>query len=208
MRLPGRPLTAAFLLFLTAGFLAAEPVGRILERARSQLGTPYRSGGIAPGGFDCSGFVSWLYRPTVPGLPRISKDQAGTGTPVQAGDWQPGDLLFYATGSDSSRINHVAVWIGNGQIIHSISGGPETGVVVTPADSRYWSRRYVTSRRVLTDAERPPEEPAVPIPEADGPEAPAERSPWDSFDGILEGDFHLWLEKENEAFEAYKKQNG
>ena len=107
--------------------------------------------------------------------------------------------------------------MGNGRIIHSISGGPETGVVVTEADSRYWSRRYVTARRVLAAESRPeeprpeeprPEEPTMPRPEPVEPEPSTERSPWDTFDGILEGDFHLWLEQEKEAFEAYKQQNG
>ena len=50
--------------------------------------------------------------------------------------WQPGDLLFYATGADPGRINHVAIWYGDGHVIHSISDGPETGVVLTPANAR------------------------------------------------------------------------
>ncbi|MCK5735632.1 MAG: C40 family peptidase, partial [Spirochaetaceae bacterium] len=178
---------------------AAEPVSGILHNARSLIGTPYRTGGIAPGGFDCSGFVSYLYRPTLPEIPRISRSMAVYGQSVEYGNWLPGDLLFYATGSDPSRINHVAIWYGEKTIIHSISDGPETGVVITPSDSRYWSRRYITSKRVLTET---PE--IMPIPDIEI----EENSPWDDFDGILRGDFDSWQQADKDAFEKYKKENG
>ena len=194
--------------------IGAEPVSVILQRAASQLGTPYRSGGMAPGGFDCSGFISYLYRPTLPGLPRLSRDMARSGNPVNGGSWLPGDLLFYATGSDPNRINHVAIWYGDGHIIHSISDGPETGVVITPADARYWNRRYVSSRRVLPDNAAPlpdnpllqenPSDTALPRPSS----SEAEKSPWNDFEGYLRGDFEAWKSADEEAFEAYKRENG
>ncbi|RKX75303.1 MAG: peptidase P60 [Spirochaetes bacterium] len=190
------------LLFLITGFTAAETVSLILSKADSLTGTPYRTGGIAPGGFDCSGFVSYLYRPTLPDIPRVSRDMAGTGEPVDFGEWRPGDLLFYATGSDPSRINHVAIWYGNGVIIHSISDGPETGVVETPSKARYWQERYISSRRVLPEVPKPVET----ISPADV--SPEEPSPWDDFEGILRGDFAAWQQADKEAFEAYKKENG
>ncbi|RKX86075.1 MAG: hypothetical protein DRP70_10730 [Spirochaetes bacterium] len=201
-------LIISVLIFVTE-FATAEAVSLILSKADSLKGTPYRTGGIAPGGFDCSGFVSYLYRPTLPDIPRISRDMAGIGKPVNFGEWRPGDLLFYATGSDSSRINHVAIWYSNGIIIHSISDGPETGVVETPSNARYWKERYISSRRIL------PEE----IPETQGESQLAktippaeisstEPSPWDNFEGILRGDFDAWQQADKEAFEAYKKENG
>ncbi|MDF1568380.1 MAG: C40 family peptidase [Spirochaetaceae bacterium] len=191
--------------------LGAEPVTDILGRASSLLGTPYRSGGIQPGGFDCSGFVSYLIRPAVPGLPRISRDMARTGNSVGYGEWKPGDLLFYATGTDPSQINHVAIWYGNGAVIHSISDGPETGVVLTPAEARYWKQRYVSARRVLPDQGTAiPETPGPTDPSpADIPKPPAvEESPWNDFEGYLRGDFDAWRQADQDAFEAYRKQNG
>lgn len=201
-------LIISVLIFFTE-FATAESVTSILRKAESLKGTPYRTGGIAPGGFDCSGFVSYLYRPTLPDIPRISRDMAGIGTLVNFGEWRPGDLLFYATGSDPSRINHVAIWYGNGVVIHSISDGPETGVVETPSNARYWKKRYISSRRVL------PEEIPETLRESQPPETipPAEininePSPWDDFEGILRGDFAAWQQADKEAFEAYKKENG
>ncbi len=191
-----------------------QSVNSILRQAVELTGTPYRSGGMNPGGFDCSGFVVYLYRPALPDIPRISKHIAGIGKSVAARQWRPGDLLFYATGADPDQINHVAIWYSENQIIHSISGGPETGVVITPADSRYWKNRYVLARRVLPLEEVIDE---LPLPEpVESTESPKEmpppthreKSPWDDFDGILRGDFDAWKKADDAAFEAFKKKNG
>ncbi len=208
-------IPVALVLIFSTIPLGAAAINSILINAEEQVGAPYRTGGVLPGGFDCSGFVSWLYSPHLPDLPRISRDQANQGSLVTSGNWQPGDLLFYATGTDPNRINHVAIWYGNGTIIHSISDGPETGVVMTPASSRYWRQRYVTARRVL------PENPVNPLLSDDTSQndsssqmAPTQQipddedSPWDDFDGVLRGDFDSWLLNEQDAFEAYKNENG
>lgn len=200
-------LRIALVLLLVSPLLNAEPVSKILDNAVSLIGNPYRTGGISPGGFDCSGFVSYLYRPTLPELPRMSRDMARTGVFVESGDWQPGDLLFYATGADPGRVNHVAVWFGNNRIIHSISDGPETGVVITSSESRYWSRRYMGARRVLP-GENPLLSPDLPVIPDEAVPDNVEKSPWDDFDGILRGDFEAWQQADEEAFEAYKKENG
>ena len=153
-------IAAAAITALLPASLKAESPAAILEKAADQLGTPYRYGGKSPEGFDCSGFVFYLYNPTLPSIPRISRDMARTGSPVSSGSWSPGDLLFYATGSNPEHINHVAIWYGEGYIIHSISNGPETGVVMTPANSSYWKNHYIGSRRVLpfTEERTAPEE--------------------------------------------------
>lgn len=215
------PILLLFILTLQVqpNQLGAEPIDEILGRASSLLGTPYKSGGMSPSGFDCSGFVSYLIRPSVPGLPRISRYMAETGNPVDFGKWKPGDLLFYATGTDPSQINHVAIWYGNGAVIHSISDGPETGVVLSPAEARYWKQRYVGARRVLPDqdfdrtetantAETAKTSPTDTSP-TDMAQPPAvEDSPWNDFEGYLRGDFDAWRQADQDAFETYKKQNG
>jgi len=199
LKLTRRYLGAVALVSMSFSELPAETITPILQRARELVGQPYVNGGMSPGGFDCSGFISYLYRPTVPQLPRVSRDMALNGVAVEYGDWKPGDLLFYATGADRTRINHVALWYGDGNIIHSISDGPETGVVVSQAASKYWASRYISSRRVLRES---PE--AVVMPEI--PSSP-EQSPWDSFDGILRGDFDSWRRADEEAFERFRRKN-
>ena len=193
-------------LFLLIGGFAAgsEGVSGILTRASALIGTPYLTGGMSPGGFDCSGFIAYLYRPLIPDLPRVSRAMAQSGRPAE-GAPQPGDLLFYATGPDPNIINHAAIWYGEGKIIHSISDGPETGVVITPADSRYWSRRYITSRRVLP---QPPSQASSAAPAEPSPARPPQTSPWDSFEGFLRGDFEAWKQAEDQAFKEFLNQQG
>jgi cell wall-associated NlpC family hydrolase len=92
------------------------------------IGTPYVWGGTTPHGFDCSGFVQYVYHQLGVDLPRTSGQQATVGTPVSSlANAQPGDLLFFA-GSDgtASSPGHVGIYVGNGQMIDA----PYTGTTV------------------------------------------------------------------------------
>ncbi len=197
-------LHSVILIPLMAMDMGSEPIQDLLDRAANLEGRPYRNGGMDPTGFDCSGYVNYLYKPSLPNLPRTSRQMAAIGKPVDKGNWRPCDLLFYATGANPNRINHVAIWYSDGYIIHSISGGPKTGVVISPADSRYWSRRYVTARRVLPWKDDPSERSIQPKAEKPTPE---EESFWEDFEGVLQGDYESWQKADDEAFEAYKRKN-
>ncbi|MCG8479008.1 MAG: NlpC/P60 family protein, partial [Spirochaetales bacterium] len=145
-------------LFILAAALspAAVPAvdvrNEILIPAQGYVGAAYCHGGLSASCFDCSGFVSHLYRPHVPGLPRLSNDMARFGTPVERGALRPGDLVFFVTGSRAGVVTHVAVYIGNDSIIHAISDGPNRGVSITPLSARYWRTRYHSARRVVEAA--------------------------------------------------------
>jgi len=197
------PFAASILICVLATqaniHIEAETLDSILKKASSLVGNPYRVGGAAPGGFDCSGLITYLYKPSLPNLPRLSRDMNSLGKEVEPGQWKPCDLLFYATGSDSKRINHVALWYGDDMLIHSVSNGPETGVIITRASSKYWKDRYVSARRVLPEEETAPGEITA---------ASLPPSPWDDFNGILRGDFESWLEKDKRDFDSYREKNG
>lgn len=140
-----------FVVFFTGyGTVAAIDVQNdILEPARSYIGSGYCQGGVASPCFDCSGFVTALYRRFLPDLPRISRDMARYGTPVSREELQPGDLVFFATSASPDRITHVAIYAGQDSIIHSISDGPNRGVTITPLSARYWRTRFHSARRVF-----------------------------------------------------------
>ncbi len=120
---------------------------RLLSTARAQLGRAYRWGGDSPQrGFDCSGFVQWVFAQHGIELPRSSTDQAGIGISVSRKEIQPGDLLFYAFSSRSSQPDHVGIYAGKGELIHSPRTG--RGISVDPAFRPPFSRRFVAARRV------------------------------------------------------------
>ena len=140
-----------FFLFLliSSTLIFAGTAGDIIRTASNLVGTPYRYGGVSPSGFDCSGLLYYLYGNIVPSFPRTAASQAGAGQFVNRNDLRPGDLVFYATGSDRTAVTHAALYIGDNALIQAVSAGPHTGVVITDMDERYWRNRYVTSRRVL-----------------------------------------------------------
>ena len=104
-----------------------------LKAALSRQGLPYVWGAAGPASFDCSGLVQWSMAQAGIQMPRVAADQARTGPAVPVSQLQPGDLLFYHTDpTDPGYISHVAIYLGNGQMLQA----PETGenVQVVPAD--------------------------------------------------------------------------
>ena len=116
----------------------------IVATAKKYIGVPYLWGGVTPGGFDCSGFVQYVYKLHGIQLPRTSSQQYQTGKSVSKANLQPGDLVFFATSFGS--VNHLGIYIGNNQFIHS---GSSTGVTITSLSNSYWSARYVGAKRIL-----------------------------------------------------------
>lgn len=101
----------------------------LVNYALQFVGNPYVWGGTSlTNGADCSGFVLSIYAKYGVSLPHSSKAQAGYGTSVSASEAKPGDLFFYGSGSS---ISHVAIYIGNGQIVHASS--KKTGIKVSNA---------------------------------------------------------------------------
>ena len=101
----------------------------LVAYATQFVGNPYVWGGTSlTRGADCSGFVLSVYANYGVYLPHSSRAQAGCGTRISASEAQPGDLFFYGSGKG---INHVAIYIGNGQIVHASS--PSTGIKISNA---------------------------------------------------------------------------
>lgn len=110
----------------------------VIANAKQYLGVPYVWGGSTPSGFDCSGFVSYVYRSVGISLPRTSRAQQNVGTRVSLSQVQPGDLVF-----QGSPAYHVGIYIGGGQYIHA----PQTGDVVKIAS--FNPSKFSTASRVL-----------------------------------------------------------
>ncbi len=125
----------------------------VLGTAKRYVGTRYTWGGTSPSrGFDCSGFVQYVFARHRVELPRTSRQQVKIGRKVAArvGELRRGDLLFFA--QNGSRVDHVAIYAGNNRIIHSSSSGG--GVRYDDLSSkrgRWFAQRIVGARRVISD---------------------------------------------------------
>lgn len=125
---------------------ATNKANAIISYGKRFLGTPYRFGAEYPktGKFDCSSFVQYVYAHNGISLPRVSRDQAKKGVYVAKANIRPGDLLFFSVGN-SKTIGHVAIYVGNNQILHTYGAG---GVKVAKINT-YWKNHYITARRVI-----------------------------------------------------------
>jgi len=125
----------------------------ILQRGLALLGTPYRFGGSsASTGFDCSGFVGFVFRKEAGiELPRSTGEMIKLDAPKVARDkLQPGDLVFF-NNRGRGRVSHAGIYIGDDQFIHS-SSSRSGGVRVDSLDDKYWRASYMEAKRVLAIA--------------------------------------------------------
>jgi cell wall-associated NlpC family hydrolase len=130
---------------------ASASAARVLVTAESYLGKKYVYGGETPrGGFDCSGFVQYVFGRHGVVLPRTSRQQAGAGRALSRtiAALKPGDLMLFS--SKGGRVDHVAIYAGDNRILHSSAGAG--GVVyddLSTPRGKWYLARHVASRRVL-----------------------------------------------------------
>ncbi|MET3849140.1 C40 family peptidase [Paenibacillus sp. OAE614] len=141
MLLPAQPAHAA-----TAS--ASSIADSVIKTGKQFLGVRYQFG--APTGrtneFDCSSFTQYIFKQNGINLPRSSRQQSQVGTPVSKDQLQPGDLVFSDTNRDGV-INHVSIYMGNGQLLHTYRVG--IGVTISNFAGSAWDRTFVSARRVI-----------------------------------------------------------
>jgi cell wall-associated NlpC family hydrolase len=116
----------------------------ISSTALSLRGAPYRNGGADPTGFDCSGFVYYVFEQYGIALPREVRRQFGVGSTVDTSLLAPGDLVFFSTVAPGA--SHVGIVVGGDQFVHAPSS---SGVVrVERLSTEYWASRFVGAKRV------------------------------------------------------------
>ena len=120
------------------------PGSAIVGTALGLRGVPYRSGGSDPSGFDCSGFVWYVFAQHGLALPRTVSELYAAGDRVASDDLEPGDLVFFRT--EGRTISHVGMAIGREEFVHAPNSRGE--VRVERMGSGYWLSRYAGARRI------------------------------------------------------------
>jgi len=145
-----RSSAAARTVLAAIGATRTTSASRVLPTAERYLGVPYRWGGTSPRtGFDCSGFVQYVFAKHGTRLPRTSREMASSGQRLRP-QWsalKPGDLVLFA--EPGERISHVAIYAGSRRIIHASSSGRRVRYdVLDTKRGRWFTRRIVAARRV------------------------------------------------------------
>jgi len=120
----------------------------IVKSAKKYLGGRYVWGGTNPNGFDCSGYVKYLYEQQGIELPRTAYEQSKVGKLVKKSELKKGDLLFFLT--DKKRhipITHVGMYIGNDKFIHAASR--KKGIIISSLSKSKYNKYFVKAKRII-----------------------------------------------------------
>ncbi len=116
----------------------------IASLALKQLGVGYSWGGTSPYGFDCSGFVYYIYAKNGISLPRMADEQFEVGMHIRKSDLELGDMVFFTTYEPGA--SHVGIYIGDNQFVHASSAAGK--VVISSLSQPYYAERYLGARRL------------------------------------------------------------
>ncbi|MEA4965649.1 MAG: NlpC/P60 family protein [Oscillospiraceae bacterium] len=120
---------------------------QVVAFAKTLSGIPYVWGGTSTGGFDCSGFVQYVYRQFGVSLNRTANAQMSNGYSVSSSELIPGDVVFFSGTYSTSGASHVGIYIGGGQFIHASSG--RGCVTISDLWSSYYSAHYYGACRIM-----------------------------------------------------------
>ena len=119
----------------------------LINYAKYYKGGKYIWGGTTPKGFDCSGYVQYLYKKQNINLPRTAWSQSKKGTKIASNNLKKGDLLFFLT--DKKRgipVTHVGLYIGKGEFIHAAS--KKKGIIISPLFKGYYKKKFLFAKRI------------------------------------------------------------
>ncbi len=119
---------------------------KIVAEAKKYLGVRYVYGGTSPSGFDCSGFVYYVYKQCGYSITRTATAQNSVGVQVARSNLQPGDIIIFYNGGKTA-IGHAGIYIGDGKFIHASSGGGK--VMISGLSESYYNARFYSARRVV-----------------------------------------------------------
>jgi cell wall-associated NlpC family hydrolase len=124
-----------------------DPGTQVADFAQQYVGARYVWGGTGPSGFDCTGFVKFVYSQFGVDLPHNEAGQLASGAPVGADALEPGDVLVFAN-TYRAGLSHVGIYVGDGRFVHAVDEAH--GVMVSNLWDGYWSPRFVGASRAIS----------------------------------------------------------
>ena len=125
---------------------APDPGSQVADLAQQYVGSRYAWGGSSPTGFDCTGFVMWVYGQFGVELPHNEVGQLASGPAVSSDDLQPGDVLVFAN-TYRRGLSHTGIYLGDGRFVHAVDEAH--GVMVSELWDSYWGPRLVGATRAV-----------------------------------------------------------
>ena len=125
-------------------FIDSQQGHKIVETGKNYIGVPYVFGGTTPKGFDCSGFLQYVFKQHGFNIPRLADEQYYLGTSAKVSQLSPGDLVFFST--YTSGVSHCGIYVGDRNFLHASSS---KGIRIDSLDSDYWSSKFVGAKRIV-----------------------------------------------------------
>ena len=125
--------------------LEKKSAAALIATAKKYIGTPYQFGGTTPKGFDCSGYIQYIFAAHGIGVPRLADEQYKLGEKaVSKKQLVPGDLVFFNT--YGSGVSHIGLYLGDEQFIHASSS---KGIRIDKLSNEYWAPRYIGGKHIV-----------------------------------------------------------
>ncbi len=125
-------------------FLSSKEASLIISTAKNYIGVPYVFGGDTPNGFDCSGYLEYVFAKNGIQIPRTADEQYKLGKLVKTSQLKPGDLVFFTTYEPGA--SHCGIYLGNNNFIHASTS---KGVRIDDLNNSYWSARYYGGKHIV-----------------------------------------------------------
>ncbi len=120
----------------------------LISTAKKYIGVPYIFGGTTPSGFDCSGFLQYVFKQNGIQIPRLADEQYKLGKRANIAELAAGDLVFFTT--YEAGASHCGIYLGEGQFLHTSSS---RGVRIDYLDNTYWAPRFIGAKKIVASAE-------------------------------------------------------
>ena len=124
-------------------FIDSKQSSAIIKTAKKYMGVPYLFGGTTPAGFDCSGFLQYVFKQNGLEIPRLADEQYKLGKSAKVSQLEAGDLVFFST--YEAGASHCGIYVGDGKFLHTSSS---KGVRIDSLSDDYWKPRFIGARKI------------------------------------------------------------